>query len=75
MTILNGPNGITLILDPTQVCKDDPGQGTPALVTLKNETATYWCAIGEGEVDGLELSKAQIGWLERQEDAVEALFN
>jgi hypothetical protein len=72
---LTGPNGIMLTLDKTEVNKEDPGMGTPAIVRLKGSTATYWCATGEGEVEGTELSDKQMAWLLEQEDAVDALYD
>ena len=65
---LLGPGGIKIELDSREIYPDDPGNGTPAMVVLRNGgCATYWCAQGEGEVikgnDVIELSHAQKEWL------------
>jgi hypothetical protein len=73
---LVGPNGLTLRLRADEHFPDDPGNGTPAMVELPirgerwPRTSTFWCAIGEGEVDGAELSIAQSRWLEEQHDVI-----
>lgn len=33
---LRGPRGLLVELDQTQVIRDDPGQGTPAIVCIRN---------------------------------------
>jgi hypothetical protein len=75
-----GPNGIKIELDRGEVYTDDPGAGTPAVVMLTKDHrtyfATYWCAIGEGCLDGTggdscKLSKTQLQWLESMESEVE----
>lgn len=67
---LIGPNGLRLELDSAEIFPDDPGQGTPAMVYLRGESATYWCALNEGEVDREVMNSSQQAWLEQQEDAV-----
>jgi len=72
-TVLKGPAGLRLILDSSEIFPNDPGQGTPAIVELTNgDTATYNCAVGEGETnDGTPLTLEQVEWLNSKEDAVE----
>jgi hypothetical protein len=65
-----GPKGLHVILDSSEIFPDDPGQGTPAMVYLRGQSATYWCALNEGEVDGEELSTSQQAFLESIEDEV-----
>lgn len=75
---LNGPNGVKILLDKKQVFKDDPGNGTPAIVskTVKGHeyTATYNCACGTGELDGrgggISLTANELEWLNAQEDKI-----
>lgn len=72
-TVVIGPGGLRLELDPAQVFPDDPGQGTPALVVLGKWSATFTCALNEGVLDGpceRELTNAQMAWLEKQEEYV-----
>lgn len=63
--ILDGPDGMKVEFDASQVFPEDPGQGTPVLVVLKNkETASWNCAINEGEtVDGTKFTEKQKSWL------------
>ena len=73
-----------LVLDSTQVFPDDPGAGTPAMVYLRRAgrevgSATYWCAIGEAELDNYGggvflLSPQSVAWLEAQESKVDKLY-
>lgn len=35
-------------LDKSQVVRDDPGAGTPAMVHCFEFSATYWCAVDNG---------------------------
>lgn len=64
--------GLNIELDTDEVVPHDPGAGTPAMVMTpdRRNTATYWCALNEGELDGIRLSSAQVRWLEAQEDAI-----
>jgi len=71
---LIGPNGLRLVLDSAEIFPDDPGQGTPAMVYLRGESATYWCALNEGEVDRQATNASQQAWLEAQEDTVSAFL-
>lgn len=65
---------IRVVLDRSKVHPDDPGAGTPAVVEWCNErgegdySATYWCATGEGVLDGgrkgnYTLTEKQLEWL------------
>jgi hypothetical protein len=65
-----GPAGLSVRFDLSEIFPDDPGQGTPVIVCLGSETATFYCAINEGEVDGTRLSSDQINFLETLETLV-----
>lgn len=65
-----GPGGLSVRFDSTEIFPEDPGQGTPVLVFLGNESATFCCALNEGEVDGIRLSPAQTAFLETLETLV-----
>lgn len=72
---LHGPNGAKIVLDLNEVYPEDPGNGTPAMFYYGGGSATYWCALGEGEVDAgrkgmIEIPGAVYRWMEAQEDAV-----
>jgi hypothetical protein len=71
---LFGPQGIKIILDTDEVIPDDPGQGTPAIVQLGDFGATYWYAIGTGQVYNSgwdrDLTDRQLSWLQGKEAAV-----
>lgn len=69
---LFGPKGVRLELDRSQVFEEDPGQGTPALVYYKEGCSTYWCACGEGYIDGgrkgeIKLPESVLNWLYEQD--------
>lgn len=51
-----GPGGLKVIFD-------DNDSDTPVIVALGNGTATFHCCEGEGEVEGQELSDAQVSFL------------
>ena len=73
MTIrtLTGPKGYSLTLDTCEIFADDPGQGTPAIVTGPcGQTGTFWCAIGEGEIEGITLPISVFNWLNSLEGEV-----
>jgi hypothetical protein len=77
---LHGPGGLRLKLDREEVIVDDPGAGTPAMVQLFQYTATYWCALGEGELeDSLgrtrQLTGRQQRWLEDQQAEVDRFLD
>lgn len=71
-----------VVLDRSQVFPDDPGAGTPAMVEYRGAywgSATYWCAVGEGELDRgrhgmMALSDSALEWLESLEDEIEAFL-
>jgi hypothetical protein len=82
---LNGPGGLTLVLDSKEIFPDDPGQGTPAMVHLehRNADATFYCAVNEGVLAGsgfgddagdIELTSSQQRWLEARWDDVWAFM-
>ena len=67
---LTGPGGMVLVLDSSEIFPDDPGNGTPALVTLDEASGSYACAVEQGVLmDGRGYEKAltedQIAWLDR----------
>ncbi len=45
---------LRVVLDRQRVVPDDPGADTPAMVYFDGDSykasATYWCALGEGEL-------------------------
>ena len=69
---MRGPGGLLVKLDASEVYPDDPGNGTPAMVHLPfgRGQATYWCACGEGDIEGTELTQEQFEWLESLENAI-----
>ena len=67
-------------LDRSQVFPDDPGQGTPAIVSRRigstEYTATFWCALGEGELESKNgvpyaLTEQEQDWLDASRVAVD----
>lgn len=72
--IFRGPGGIKLELNAAEIFPNDPGQGTPALLTLPNgETGTFNAIYHTGETaDGTELSQNQNRWLEEISEQVAA---
>lgn len=72
---IRGPQGYSLVLDRGQVFADDPGQGTPAILKGPNGGhATFWAALGEGELETTTgyraLPSPVLAWLEAAEEAV-----
>lgn len=69
---LTGPNNIRIVLDSREIFPSDPGAGTPAMVHYGRYSGTYWCALGEGEIECGEytLTDTQYRWIESQEDTV-----
>ena len=67
--------GLTIVLDAREIIPDDPGAGTPALVTCGRHTGTYFCALDTGDLGGVyTLTDAQRQWLDDQFDRVEAFL-
>lgn len=73
---LRGPGGITLLLDRSEVFFNDPGAGTPAMVSVPKlfgrACATYTCAAQTGLLldsrgNDVALSDAQVRWLNSEE--------
>lgn len=71
----------SVVLDPSEIFPNDPGNGTPAMVYGPNGTsATYNCAIGESELTnsrggGEGISASAYRWLDEEVfEAVEAMF-
>ena len=78
---LTGPRGYKLILDTGEIYADDPGAGTPAIVSTRSGsyTATYWCAMATGELyaargDFIFLPADVSLWLDEQEATVNDLL-
>lgn len=81
---LNGPNGLSVLLDADEIDHDNPGNGTPALCEMGRDnwrtgqqklTGTYWCCQGTGEIDcGTDLNPAQMRWLDEIEPKVDAFL-
>lgn len=75
-TTTEGPNGIKLVLDSSEIFPDDPGNGTPAMVWKGDFCATFWCAVGECELinhktgEVKELTTRELEWLDDRELAV-----
>jgi len=66
-----GPNGLRVEFDASEIFPEDPGQGTPVLVCLGRENASFCCALNEGEVGGcIRLSPDQIEFLTSLEELV-----
>lgn len=71
-TTKRGPGGIVLTLDASEIVADNPGDGTPAMLSLPDgRSGTYWCALDTGEVDGLPITPAQQQWVDSLVDAVD----
>ncbi len=76
----SGPGGIVLVLDASEIYPEDPGNGTPAMVYLcrglreDDCSSTYWCCQGEGEVEHLQLTRAQTEWIDKIEPVVDAFY-
>ena len=70
---LTGPGGLKIVLDSAQIFPADPGLGCPALVELGKHSASFNCALNEGELDCGEviLTPTQIGWLNNKVDFVD----
>lgn len=73
--------GLTLTLNSNEIFPDDPGLGTPAVVSTPNRRfdATFNCALGEGELTDYNggvkpLSASQINWLENQIEIVDSFL-
>ncbi len=61
---IQGPDGIKLILDASEIYPSDPGQGTPAMIELETgETGTFWCVADVDGVDGKWLTNNQKQWV------------
>ncbi len=63
---LNGPGGIKVVLDRNEIIPHDPGAGCPALVVVGRYSASWSCAINEGELECGEytLTAEQVAWLD-----------
>ena len=45
-------NGLKVVADKSEYYPDDPGAGTPLMVYYGSYSATYECAVNEGELSG-----------------------
>ena len=70
----DGPDGLKLVIDTTD-------EATPAMVVWRNgrkeHTASFACAVGEGELDfgAYQLSQEQLRWLDGLEDTVSEAYD
>lgn len=55
-----------------EINTDDPY--TPAIVLYKDRSATFDCALAEGEVDGLPLQQRELDALEKWRDKVDLAY-
>jgi len=67
---------LCVIIDRSEVNADDPGQGTPVMVSSGEWSATYDCAIAEGELsntrgDTLRLTATEIEWLDTMLETID----
>lgn len=65
----------TLVMDPTEIFPDDPGNGTPLMVYgPRGASGTFDCALNTGELScgdrDLDLPQGVLDWL--ASDAVDA---
>jgi len=71
---IKGPDRLILELDADEIYPDDPGMGTPVLVSIPSDFdrvfASFECAVNELEIEGFTLTDAQINWLNDIEYAV-----
>lgn len=71
---LRGPNGIRVILDASEIYRDDPGQGTPMIVECGRGSGTFTAAHNEGELicgdEEVTLTPEQMAWLDSLVDEV-----
>lgn len=71
---LHGPDGLRVDLDRSQVFADDPGMGSPAIVRWGEAHGTFHfaleCAKLIGDTDDVDLSPAQLAWLQKIEGEV-----
>lgn len=70
-TILRGPS-VKVEMDTNEIFPNDPGMGTPVMViVIGGGTATWNCAINEGETDEEKLTDEQMKWLNQITPQVE----
>ena len=60
---IKGPGGIKIELDADEIYPNDPGQGTPILVVIGTQTASYNCAGDTGECGDTFVLDNQMKWL------------
>lgn len=71
--------GLRVDFDSAEIVPDNPGDGTPLLVTKGKYSSTYYCALGEGELDGgrdgyYQLTDFEYRWLEGLQEALDELM-
>ena len=75
----HGPRDVYLVLDPSKIVPDDPGQDTPALVHYQGGTATFTCAVNEGEVENngriIQLPDSVMKWLDKVQKIVDKFYD
>ena len=74
---MRGPGGLLVKLDAGEIYPADPGNGTPVMVHLPfgHGSATYWCACGEGDIEGMALTQQQFDWLQSLDNAITQWLN
>lgn len=63
-----GPGGIRVVFDPKDF-------DTPCMVYLKDASATFYCAQGEGYVEHIELTQEQFDFLTSLEEQADEFYN
>lgn len=73
---IKGPGGISLHLDSSEINREDPGQGTPAILACPKdkETSPFWTVQDTGWIgvdgEGYRLSEKQLEWIEEMAEEV-----
>lgn len=70
------PQNWKLVIDTSQVYRDDPGAGTPALVhsPKSRSIATFWCVMGTAECEYEQVPDSVMTALEKVWGEVDELL-
>lgn len=61
-----------LVLDSSEIDRENPGNGTPALVhDPRGNTGTFFCVIDTGELEDRAVPSSVLRWLESKAEAVD----